>query len=153
MKRLILLLAIGSMAFASSCTHTSKAGEEATVAARDFSPVDGKAVVYLYRPGKFVAGGVMTPIKVNGLDAGGTGPGTFFRWELPPGVYTFSAQNSASTQMVQVDAKAGEVYYIKEQEHIGVASRDTRISMKETTAKEAQPVIKKGKLLLSNYTP
>ena len=65
-----------------------------------FEPVDGKGVVYLYRLGRAVGAANATSIKVNSLEAGGTGPGTFFRWELKPGKYTFFASTGESSKTV-----------------------------------------------------
>jgi uncharacterized protein DUF2846 len=73
------------------CASTSKAPPEKSDAAKSFDKNSDLGVVYVYRPGRAVGAAVQTQIKINGQDAGGTGPGTFFRWELPPGNYKFRA--------------------------------------------------------------
>ena len=110
-----------------------------------------KGVVYLYRPGRFVAAAVSTAIKVNGQNAGGTGPGTFFRWELKPGTYVFSAQTSESSAAVEIDVKPGEHYFVMQNEHIGLNS--TRVSMKQVDEKTGMNEVSKNKLLVSTYVP
>lgn len=152
MKKILVLSGIILLAFLlANCAGVSKASEENSAAAKTFEPVSDKGVVFLYRPGKFVASAVQTPIKVNGQDAGGTGPGTFFRWELPPGTYTFLASTQGTSRVVELNVTAGKVYYIEQDEKIGV--QDTRVTMKEVDARKAQGVIKRGNLLVSAWKP
>lgn len=117
-----------------SCASTSKASEEKSTAAKEFKTHPEKGVVYLYRPGRALAAAVSTQIKINGIDAGGTGPGTFFRWELTPGTYAFSAFTTESSTVIEVDVKANEHYFIRQDERIGLASgRVTMVLQDEAT--------------------
>lgn len=98
MKRfLILTLTLSAILFAGSCASTSKAGEEQSANAKTFEKLSDKGVVYLYRTGRAVGAAVSIQVKVNGIEAGGTGPGTFFRWELAPGTYSFPSFTSESS--------------------------------------------------------
>jgi hypothetical protein len=153
MKRFVLGLffILSAVLMVSSCASTSQATTEKTQAAKEFKKVADKGVVYLYRPGRFVAAAVSTAIKVNGQDAGGTGPGTFFRWELKPGTYVFSAKTSESAAAVEVDVKAGEHYFVMQNEHIGLNT--TRVSMKLVDEKTGTNAVSGAKLLVSSYVP
>jgi hypothetical protein len=153
MKRALFSLVIVSLSllFATSCASSAGASSEKSEAAKEFKKVPGKGVVYLYRPGRFVAAAVSTAIKVNGQNAGGTGPGTFFRWELKPGTYVFSAQTSESSAAVEIDVKPGEHYFVMQNEHIGLNS--TRVSMKQVDEKTGMKEVSKKKLLVSSYVP
>ena len=137
--------------FATSCASTAGASSEKSEAAKEFNKVPDKGVVYLYRPGRFVAAAVSTPIKVNGQNAGGTGPGTFFRWELKPGTYVFSAQTGESSAAVEIEVKAGEHYFVMQSEHIGLNT--TRVSMKQVDEKTGMKEVSSKKLLVSTYVP
>jgi len=133
---LIPILVVSIMA--SSCAATSKASEEKSTAAKQFETLPEKGVVYLYRAGRALAAAVTTQIKINGIDAGGTGPGTFFRWELTPGTYAFSAFTTESSAVIEVDVKANEHYFIRQDERIGLSSgRVTMVLQDEATGMSA----------------
>lgn len=143
----IPLLVISLMTI--SCASTSKATEEKSTAAKQFETHPEKGVVYIYRPGRAVGAAASTQIKINGIDAGGTGPGTFFRWELTPGTYAFSAFTTESSTVIEVDVKANEHYFIRQDERLGLASgRVTMVVQDETTGMAG---VKNCKLLVSAY--
>lgn len=145
---LVPLLAISIMTMI-SCASTSKASEEKSTAAKYFEKHPEKGVVYLYRTGRAVGAAVSTQIKVNGLDAGGTGPGTFLRWELTPDIYTFSCFSTESSAVVEIDVKANEHYFLRQDERIGIAGgRVTLVEQDESTGMGA---VNKCKLLVSSY--
>ena len=108
-----------------------------------------KGVVYLYRPGRAVGAAAQTQIKINGKDAGGTGPGTFFKWDLEPGKYVFSCFTSESSAAAEINVEANKQYFLRQDTRIGINDgRVTLIEVDETTGKNA---VKKGKLLVSTY--
>ena len=75
--------------FATSCASTSKAPESKSNEAKSFEAPDDKGTVFLYRTGRAVGAAGQLSVRVNSTAAGGTGPGTFFKWDLKPGTYTF----------------------------------------------------------------
>lgn len=132
-----------------SCASTSKATEENSTAAKSFEKLPEKGVVYLYRTGRAVGAAGSLMVKVNGIDAGGSGPGTFFRWELTPGTYAFSSSTAESSAVVEVDVKANEHYFIRQDMRLGLSSgRVTMVVQDEVTGKSA---VKNCKLLVSAY--
>ena len=151
-KTLGIIAVLASTTFLfSGCASTSKASSEKSDSAKEFKKVEGKGVVYLYRPGRAVGAAVSSQIKVNGQDAGGTGPGTFFRWELAPGTYVFSAKSTESSAASELDVKAGEHYFLMQNEHMGLSSG--RVSLKEVDEKTGMKAVKGSKLLISSYIP
>ena len=58
-----------------------------------------------YRTGRAVGAAGQLKVLVNSKDAGGTGPGTFFRWDLLPGTYTFASSTGESSAVVQLEVK------------------------------------------------
>ena len=112
-----------------SCANVSKAPEEQSSGAKDFQTLDDRGSVYLYRTGRAVGAAGQLMVKVNGNDAGGTGPGTFFKWDLSPGLYTFMSSARESSVTVQLEVKAGENYFIRQDARLGI--RDFRVTMKE----------------------
>lgn len=132
-----------------SCASTSKAADDKSSAAKEFKKHPEKGVVYLYRPGRFVGAAASSQIKINGIDAGGTGPGTFFRWELTPGTYAFSAFTKESSAVVEVEVAANEHYFIRQDERLGLSSgRVTIVLQDEATGKKD---VESCKLLVSTY--
>ena len=132
-----------------SCASTSKATDERSAEAKQFEKHEEKGVVYLYRTGRAVGAAGSIQVKVNGIDAGGTGPGTFFRWELTPGTYSFSSSTSESSAVVEVDVKANEHYFIRQDARLGISSgRVTMVIQDESTGMSS---VKNCQLLVSAY--
>ena len=134
-----------------SCASTSKAPESKSNEAKAFSAPDDRGTVYLYRTGRAVGAGGQLQVQVNSTAAGGTGPGTFFKWDLKPGPYTFSSSTAESSAVVQLDVKAGMIYFIRQDARMGVSSG--RITMKEVDSKKGENEVKNCKLLVSSYLP
>ena len=134
-----------------SCASTSKAPESKSYEAKTFTVPSDKGRVYLYRTGRAVGAAGQLNVKVNSNDAGGTGPGTFFKWDLNPGTYTFSSSTSESSAIVELDVKAGQVYFIRQDARLGIDKG--RVTMKEVDSSKGQNEVKKCKLLVSAYVP
>jgi hypothetical protein len=76
-----------------------------------------KSAIYLYRPYHSFAGGA-SPVVNCGDGAVGLGPGGFHRFTLDPGPVHCSVHTEVTTS-IDVDAKAGQTYYIRESLWIG----------------------------------
>jgi hypothetical protein len=151
-KRFLGLLPILMMTFLlGSCASTSKAPENKSYEAKTFTAPADKGTVYLYRTGRAVGAAGQLMVKINSIDAGGTGPGTFFKWDLKPGAYTFSSSTGESSAVVQIDVKAGQVYFVRQDARIGIDKG--RVSMKEVDSNKGQREVEKCKLLISSFVP
>lgn len=151
MKRKInfSLFSIAVIFLLTNCASTSKAPDSKSASAKEFQTLPDKGVVYLYRPGRAVGAATQTQIKVNGKDAGGTGPGTFFKWDLEPGKYVFSCYTSESSAAAELNVEENKQYFLRQDTRIGINDgRVTLTEVDETTGKEA---VTKGKLLISTY--
>lgn len=136
---------------ASGCASVSKATEEKNEAAKTYLTPDGKGSVFVYRTGRAVGAAGQLSVKVNGIDAGGTGPGTFFRWDLLPGTYTFLSSTQESSATVQIEVKVGEVYFIRQDARMGIESG--RVTMKQVDSDKGMSEVGNCKLLVSSYVP
>ena len=149
------LLGIGIVFFAialvSGCASTSKAPEGKSAEAKTFEAPDGRGTVFLYRTGRMVGAAGQLKVMVNNKDAGGTGPGTFFRWDLKPGTYTFSSSTAESSAVVNVEVKAGEIYFLRQDARIGLDSG--RVTLREVEDRKGKSEGKKLTLLGSAYVP
>jgi len=144
---LIVLVSLGL----GGCAKTSKAPEELSAAAKGFEAVEDKGVVYLYRRGRAVGAAAATQVQVNGNAAGGTGPGTFFRWELKPGKYVFSASTDESSAAVELEVAAGKIYFVEQNQRIGVSSGRVQMDIRDESKGTA--AVEGLKLLVSTYIP
>ena len=146
---LILLITIAFIVY--NCASTSKATTEKNAEAKIFSVPADRGSVYLYRTGRMVGAAGQLSVKVNGMDAGGTGPGTFFKWNLKPGTYTFFSSTGEASAVVQLEVKAGELYFIRQDARLGI---DTgRVSMKEVSDGKGMNEVEGCRLLVSSYIP
>ena len=137
--------------FFTSCAGTSKADAEKSNAAKSFTSTESKGTVYLYRTGRALGAAGSTQVRVNGQTAGGTGPSTFFKWDLKPGTYTFSSSTGESSAVVQIDVKAGQVIFIRQDARMGIDNG--RVTMKEVDPNKGQKEVTNCKLLVSSYIP
>lgn len=152
MKYLVFAAGLFLVLTGSGCASTSKASTEQADRAKEFSIPDDKGVLYVYRAGRLYAAALQYQVKINGKDAGGSGPGTFFRWELKPGTYTIASMTSESSAVVELDVEAGKDYYVEQINRVGLA-QGGRIQLKEVDAKRARSEIKEYKMLVSSYMP
>ena len=134
-----------------SCANVSKAPEEQNALAMEFQAPEGKGSVYLYRTGRAVGAAGQLLVKVNGNDAGGTGPGSFFKWDLSPGLYTFLSSTAESSATIQVEVNAGELYFIRQDARLGLSAG--RVTMKQVDSTQGIKEVKNCKLLVSSFVP
>ena len=134
-----------------NCASVSKAPEAKSEEAKSFKAPEGKGSVYLYRTGRFVGAAGQLNVKVNGVDAGGTGPGSFFKWDLKPGVYSFSSYTAESSATEQIEVQAGEVYFLRQDARIGLSSG--RVTIQKVSPEKGIEEVKQCKLLVSAYIP
>ena len=151
MRYFSVALFVGVAVLITSCANVSKAPEDESNTAKEFVAPDGRGTVYLYRTGRAVGAAVQFNVKVNGVDAGGTGPGSFFKWDLKPGTYTFLSKTVESSATVQVELEEGDVVFIRQDAKLGL---DTgRVTMKQVDAKQGEKEIANCRLLVSAYVP
>lgn len=152
LNRILWIIPLMILAYLfTSCASTSKATLDKSNEAKLFeAPID-RGTVYLYRTGRVVGAAAQLNVKVNGLDAGGTGPGTFFKWDLKPGAFTFLSSTGEASAVVQLEVKAGEVYFIRQDARMGLDSG--RVTMKEVSDSKGKKEVEGCKLLVSSYVP
>ena len=150
-KIFALLLLFSCCSLFISCAGSSKAPAESSEKAKSFETTENKGAVYLYRTGRAVGAAGQLQVLVNGHTAGGTGPGTFFKWDLKPGTYTFTSSTTESSAVVQINVVGGEVYFIRQDARMGINSG--RVTMKEVSDYKGQKEISGCKLLVSAYVP
>ena len=145
LRALLFLLVIPLLV---GCASTSKAPTDKSDNAKLFEVPADKGAVYIYRTGRVVGAAGQLLVKVNGMDAGGTGPGTFFKWELKPGTYTFASSTGEASAVVQIEVEAGEIYFIRQDARLGIDSG--RVTLKEVSDSKGKSEVERCKLPVSS---
>ena len=135
----------------SGCATTSTASIEESEAAKSFEAPADRGTVFLYRTGRAVGAASAIEVQVNGQAAGGTGPGTFFRWDLKPGTHSFYSRSGESSATIALTVEAGSIYYIQQDARLGLDQG--RVTMKEVDAATGMNAIMSMKMLVSAYVP
>ena len=146
----LIVIAIATLT-TTGCASTSKASESKNSEALTFEAPADRGSVFLYRTGRMVGAAGQLQVRVNSQAAGGTGPGTFFRWDLKPGTYTLSSSTGESSAVVQIEVKAGELYFVRQDARMGIESG--RVTMKEVDDEQGKSEVSNCKLLVSSYVP
>ena len=134
-----------------ACANVSTAPTESDTAAKNFEPAEGQGAVYLYRPARAMGAAMQMQVTVNGDFAGGTGPGTYFRFDLPPGLYTFMSSSPESSATKQLQVEDGQIYFIEQRTQIGLQS--ARVTMRQVDTATGMAGVRAARLLVSGYRP
>ena len=144
-------LVLGTVLFL-GCASISKSPESASLDAKTFAPPEDRGSVFLYREGRAVGAAVQYQVKVNGMDAGGTGSGTFFRWDLKPGTYALASSTTESSAAVQVEVEVGKLYFFKQMSLLGLKDGG-RIFINPVDEPTGKMAVSELQLLVSAYLP
>jgi Protein of unknown function (DUF2846) len=114
--------------FSISCGTTYPVTEVARSSAKSFTPPKGKALLYVYRPSGFIGYALPGKIHINKQEIGKLRSGTFLavpidprRMSLQAGGPYFSTYDTIGQDFpeIQIDAKAGEVYFVRQRVSMG----------------------------------
>lgn len=131
-RRMILTILLGSIMVLgmSACAgRVHVAAPELDAQAKAISAPGDKALVYLYRNEAF-GGGVSMKVMIDGRDMGVTGPKSFMLFQLTPGKHVFTSQ-AENTANLDLDAKAGETYFIWQEVKMGIFFARTKLQVME----------------------
>jgi hypothetical protein len=73
-------------------------------------PHPGKAKIFVYRPSRFLAGGLVHPVYIDGRLLGSNASGTFLVTEIDPGHHIVTAGHDQH----DLNAQAGQTYYYEQ---------------------------------------
>ena len=124
----VRLLAVALLALlVSGCASVPMASPEEDRVAKEFKPVPGKAVIYLYR-NEIFGGAIAMQVMLDGKPMGQTGPETYFRWVVNPGPHTITvaAENVAE---LKVNTRPGGIYFVWQEIKMGLFMARTRLEL------------------------
>lgn len=132
---LMFILAGALLMMVSACASVPLAPPEMDMKAKNMSAPKDKALVYLYR-NETMGAAIKMPVNLDGRFAGQTASKTYFMWLLPPGKHDF-ASVTENTSTLNLDAKAGETYYIWQEVKMGMWAAGSKLQLvdKETGKK------------------
>ncbi len=99
------------------CATAPMALPERDISAKLFKPVEGKAVVYIYRDENFGAA-IKVPIIINGQSVGSTVAKSYFRILLDPGPCEVECKAERDGK-VMFKVEAGKVYFFRQEMKMG----------------------------------
>jgi hypothetical protein len=136
MRTVVALLLSAAMLFALGCVepHPPLGLDRLDAVPRDlppvdeataklFEPVDGMAVVYIYRPSRVFGGGSIMSVVINDKYIAPMKNGSFLRIVLPSGKYIVRGGHIYLFGEREINVEAGQIYYLIKS--IGAVGRGT----------------------------
>ncbi len=122
-----MLFGIMLLALSACAGRVHVAEPELSAQAKQMTPPSDKALIYLYRNEAF-GGGISMKVKIDGREMGVTGPRSFMLFQVAPGRHLFVSE-SENTSELELDAKAGETYYIWQEVKMGFLYARTKMQL------------------------
>ncbi|WP_225072842.1 DUF2846 domain-containing protein [Desulfuromonas sp. CSMB_57] len=104
-RKAVVVLTLLALALLAGCANLGHVYQEELVP-------QNKGVVYIYRPSRFIGGGVSYDVKVGETPVTTLYNGGYFPYFSDPGEVEFWAKTE-SRSAVTLDIKAGETYFVK----------------------------------------
>ncbi len=104
--------------FLAGCGSAPLAPPKADTLAKLMLPVEGKAVIYLFRNSP-PSNGWTIHVKLDGKDMGVTGGQDYFRWEVNSGEHIVISETRDWSGLV-INAEPGHVYYVWQDIGVGL---------------------------------
>jgi len=109
------------------CGSAPLASPRADTLAKQMLPVEGKAVIYLFRNSPPSTGWTIH-VTLDGQDMGVTGGQTYFRWEVSPGEHMIISKTHKWSGLI-VNAEAGKVYYVWQDIGVGLVGPTSQLKL------------------------
>lgn len=110
--------------------HCSSVRPEESVSAQPgLAKSGGPATLYLYRLGASPQIGIT--VRVNGTSAGRLRTDSYFRWELPPGDYVFTARSQTNVATRRLRVEPGRTYYLEQSIVLDLQFRRVKLNVRD----------------------
>ena len=110
-------------------------------------PATGKAKIFIYRPSRFLAGGVTHRVFIDGRLLGTNASGTFLVGEIDSGRHTLST----GTDQHELNAQAGATYYYEQYVWFGMGEPSNATALTQVSASEGRKGVAGCKQAVSNF--
>ena len=125
------------------CASVPKTAPELDLAAKTFTPAEGKAALYIVRPNSALGAAVALPVNIDGRELGSTARGTYLMLEVEPGKHTISSKTLENSKVVEVTAEAGKSYFFVIKPRMGLIA--ARAGLEPVTEEEGRAEVMKAK--------
>jgi len=126
MLRLSAFLLVAATVLVSGCASVPMADPAADSAAKTFSPLPGKAGVYIFR-NESMGAAIKMDIFLDGKKLGESAAKTYFYVPLNPGTHEVMGK-AENESRVSFNAVAGRVYYIWQEVKMGMMSARNQLT-------------------------
>jgi len=136
MKFVSSFLMVIALAALSACASRPLADADTDALAKLMRPVEGKAVIYVFRNETYSAPWPVG-LTLDGKNMGSTDANTYFRWSVEPGQHII-ATHAENNEGLVLETEAGKVYYVWQEISMGYFQpRSTLIEVDRPTAEVA----------------
>jgi hypothetical protein len=118
-----------------ACALGHRSTPQADADARLYRAVPDKAVVYLIRDWGYLFAAEVK-VTVDGKEIGETYPGSYFRWELPPGRHVIASLTDPPATL-SITTAPGGIYYVWQDIHVGFLRPHTALRLVDQTTTRA----------------
>lgn len=135
MKSRLTLIAMSLMfGLLAGCASVPMSDPAADAAAKQFAPVDGKSVIYVYRNESFGAA-VKMDLALDGKPVGETAAKTYFRFVVDPGHHVVDSQKG--TSKLDLDTEPGKLYFVWQEVKMGMWVANSALHQEDAGKGEA----------------
>lgn len=132
----------------SGCASVPMSTPDQDAKAKGFSPLPGRASLYIYRNENFGAAIPMT-VSVNKRTLGQTAAKTYFQLNVVPGRYTIES-NAENVSTLNLWADAGKNYYVWQEVKMGMWS--ARSALQQVDEAKGKAGVLESKLIATTVT-
>lgn len=133
MKKLLMSALLAANLVGCASVQMGDPKQEAAV--KTFAAPSDKAGLYIYR-NETMGAAVKMDVTLDGKNIGQTAAKTFLYKEITPGKHVV-ASVAENSDMVEVDAKPGKLYYIWQEVKMGIMSARTKLHLVDEAAGKA----------------
>ncbi len=124
------------------CASVSRASDASDVEAKRFSPVAGKANIYVVRP-SIVGGRYLWDIEIDGKRAGPISEHSYLLLEVDPGQHELAAITGENRHALKVSANVGESVVVEVVSRMGWV--ESRAELRGVPLEQGQALVRSAK--------
>lgn len=132
MKLLKLTLPVIATVFLVGCDNTSHVVSDLEKSAKEFQPLDDKAVIYVFRDSGLISS-EFAELEINDQYLGHTTGDTFVKHIVEPGQHTLTSR-AENVAKLEIDAEPNSIYFVRQGIYKGEFTARTELSVVDDEA-------------------
>jgi hypothetical protein len=142
-------LALTLVAVIAGCASVPKTAPELDVAAKSFTPSEGKARIYIVRPNMLKGAAITLHAMLDGKELGSVSRGTYLMTEVDPGPHTIGSKTLENADQDTLTAVAGQSYFFIIKPRMGLLV--ARVGLDPVSEAEGRAEVNKAKRAASAF--